>query len=73
MVLGPGTLASWRRVDTRLLSQTTIQEGWVKDPEGKRQLRLYAHWRSDGNDMDWFEEVTTMWLKNPSDLVVIKF
>ena len=55
------------------VSQTTLREGWVKDSEGKHRLWLHAHWRSDGNDVDWFEKVTIMRLKNPSELVVIKF
>ena len=45
----------------------------MKGPEGKHRLWVHARWRSDGNDVDWFEKVTTMRLKNPSEFVVIKF
>ena len=55
------------------VSQTTLQEGWVKDPEGKCQLWLRANWRSAGNGVDWFNKVTTLRLKNSSELVIAKF
>lgn len=55
------------------VSQTTLQEGWVKDPEGKHRLWLYARWRSATSDVDWFDEVTTLRLRNLSELVIIKF
>jgi len=55
------------------ISQTALEEGWVKDPEGKYCLWLYAHWRSAGNDVDWLNRVTTLRLRNSSELVVIKF
>ena len=55
------------------VSQSTLQEGWVKDPEGKHQLWLHAHWRLGGNSMDWLNKVTTLRLKNSSELVIIKF
>jgi len=55
------------------VSQTTLQEGWVKDPEGKHRLWLHARWRSPQNDVEWFHNVTTLRLKNPSELVIVKF
>ena len=55
------------------VSQTTLQEGWVKDPEGKYRLWLYPHWRSARNSVDWLDKVTTLRLRNPSKLVIIKF
>jgi len=56
-----------------VVSQTALHDGWVKDPEGKHCLWLHAHWRSAGNDFDWFDNVTTMRLRNSSELVIIKF
>ena len=53
--------------------QTALQEGWVKDSEGKHRLWLHAHWRSAGNDVDWLDKVTTLRLRNSSELVIIKF
>jgi len=55
------------------VSQTTLQEGWVKDPEGKRRLWLHARWRSPKNDVEWLHNVTTLRLKTPSELVIVKF
>ena len=55
------------------VSQTTLQDGWVKDPEGRYRLWLHPHWRSTGNDIDWLGKVTTLRLRNPSELVIIKF
>lgn len=55
------------------VSQTTLQEGWIKDPEGRHRLWLHAHWRLAGNDVEWLNKVTTLRLKNSSELVIIKF
>jgi hypothetical protein len=55
------------------VSQTTLREGWVKDPEGKHRLWLHPRWRSDGNNVDWLDKVTTLRLKNSSELVIVKF
>lgn len=55
------------------VSQDTLQKGWVKDPEGKHRLWLHPHWRIAGNDVRWLHKVTTLRLKNTSELVIIKF
>lgn len=55
------------------VSQATLQEGWVKDPEGKHRLWLYGHWRSAGNSVDWLHNATTLRLKTSSELVIVKF
>jgi len=55
------------------ISHTTLREGWVKDPEGKHRFWLHPRWRSVGNGVDWLDKVTTMRLKNSSELVVVKF
>jgi len=55
------------------VSQSTLQEGWIKDPEGKHRLWLHPHWRVAGNSMEWFNKVTTLRLKSSSELVIIKF
>ena len=54
------------------ISQTTLQEGWVKDLEGKCQLWLPPHWRSF-QDVDWLHNITTLRLRNRSSLVLVKF
>ena len=55
------------------VSQSTLQEGWVKDPEGRCQLWLHPTWRLAENDVSWLSMVTTLCLKDSSKLVVIKF
>lgn len=55
------------------VSQTTLEEGWVKDQEGNHRLWLHPHWRSAGNDVDWLGRVTTLRLKNSYEMVIIKF
>lgn len=60
------------------VSQTTLQEGWVKDPEGKHRMWLHPSWRS--SDAHWLNSATTLRLKNPPEsgtstpgLAIIKF
>jgi len=55
------------------ISKDTLQGGWVKDPEGKHRIWLPARWRSEWNDVDWFEKVTALRLRTPTELVIIKF
>jgi len=55
------------------ISQTALQGGWVKDPEGKHRLWLHARWRSSGNDVNWLRNATTLRLRNSSELVIVKF
>ena len=55
------------------VSETTLQEGWVKDPEGKHRLWLHPRWRSPSNNVDWFSQVTTLRLRTSSELVIVKF
>ena len=56
-----------------LVSETALKDGWVKDPEGNHRLWLHPHWRPTANKVDWLDKVTTLRLRNPSELVVIKF
>lgn len=55
------------------ISQTSLQKGWVKDPEGKHRLWLPPDWRSTGSDAAWLDKVTTLQLRNSSELLVVKF
>ncbi|KAF9646687.1 hypothetical protein BDM02DRAFT_3130205 [Thelephora ganbajun] len=54
------------------ISQTALQEGWVKDPEGNHRLWLPPSWRSAKN-VNWLHNATTLRLKNSSELAIIKF
>ncbi|KAF9782707.1 hypothetical protein BJ322DRAFT_1219896 [Thelephora terrestris] len=55
------------------ISQATLQDGWVKDEEGKHQLWLYPDWRSSKNEADWLYNVSTLRLRTTSQLVIVKF
>jgi WD40 repeat protein len=55
------------------VSQAALQEGWVKDPEGKHRLWLHPSWRSTDMNVNWLHNATTLRLKNPSELAIIKF
>ena len=55
------------------ISQTILQEGWVKDPEGKHRLWLHPHWRSSKNDVGWLHNTSTLRIRNHSQLVIVKF
>jgi len=55
-------------------SQATLQEGWVKDPEGRHQLWLPVEWRVSLQDESWCPSTTTLCFKLPGDKVItIKF
>jgi hypothetical protein len=54
------------------ISQAILQEGWVKDPEGRHQLWVHPHWRLPGNDVGWLNNVTTLRLRNSSKLLIVK-
>ena len=55
------------------ISETTLKEGWVKDPEGKHRMWLPAHWRIPGNEVDWFHNTKTLRLRNSSETLIVKF
>ena len=55
------------------VSPTTLQEGWVKDPEGKHRMWLDPQWGFTGIEVDWLDKATTLRLRKSSELVVIKF
>ena len=38
--------------DSWQLSRATLQEGWIKDPEGKRRLWVPLEWRTEWNEAD---------------------
>ena len=54
-----------------LVSEITLQEGWVRDPEGKCRLWLHPRWRLAR--VDWLGRITTLRIKSSSELIVIKF
>lgn len=54
------------------ISRSTLQEGWVKDPEGKTQLWIPIEWRMPHNQV-WFTNLTTLLLDLPGATVIIMF
>jgi hypothetical protein len=54
------------------VSQTTLRGGWVKDQEGKHRLWLHVCWRFL-NYKYWFNNGTSLWLIDSSNLVIIRF
>ena len=46
--------------DDWLISQSTLQDGWVKDPKGRHRLWLPIEWRTDLDEVDWFYETTIL-------------
>jgi len=58
--------------------ETTLVDGWVKDPEGKHRVWLHHRWRSLRRydvDVNWLGPVTTLRYSciSSSERVVIKF
>jgi hypothetical protein len=56
-----------------LVAQSALQEGWIKDPEGKHRLWLYPNWRSSADEVDWLYNASTLRLRNSSQVVIVKF
>jgi hypothetical protein len=66
---------SVRQKNTWSVSETMLQEGWVKSPEGKCWLWVPVKWRKS-NDIHWFHNIRTLWLRSIGpglEKVIIKF
>ena len=60
--------------DGWLVSKATLEEGWVKDPEGMHQLWIPVEWRSPSTSHSgWFHNIKTLWLDLGPDPVIIMF
>ena len=64
------------------VSETTLRDGWVKDPEGKHRLWILPEWRTIVSrwDMDkscggssWLPNITTLRLECKNGTVIIMF
>ena len=51
----------------------TLQEGWVKDSEGRHRLWLPVVWRFSLHDVGWCHNITTLHFKIGTELITIKF
>ena len=55
------------------ISETTLQDGWVKDPEGKHRLWILPEWRRVYSGSSWLPNITTLRLKQKNGTVIIMF
>ena len=56
-----------------IISQATLQEGWVKDPKGKHRMWVPPSWRAIEGNVYWFHDTTTLRLKDSNQYAVVKF
>ena len=54
-------------------SYRTLQEGWIKDPEGRCRLWVPADWRSSWDCADWLQDITTQFSIIGGKPVIVKF
>jgi len=54
-------------------SDTSLQEGWVKDPEGRHRLWLPVEWRKSWDLVDWCHNIITQFSIIKGRTVVVKF
>ena len=55
------------------VSQTMLQEGWVKDPDGKHKLWMPAIWRQSRVNGGWLYDIRTLWIRPYGGDIIIKF
>jgi len=56
------------------VSQTTLQEGWIRGPEGKHRLWIPVEWRMSWEHVDWLHDTTTLHFSIPGGSpIIIKF
>ena len=55
------------------ISEATLQEGWVKDPEGRYRLWIPIEWRIGLSNSSWLSNITTLWLKHRVGVTIVMF
>ena len=55
------------------ISQASLQEGWVRDPEGNHRLWLQPNWRLAGSHINWLNNATTLRIRSSEELLIVKF
>jgi len=55
------------------VSRTTLQEGWVKDPEGRHRLWVPIQWRVSIISVGWLSKIMALRLNLQGGSIVIKF
>ena len=58
--------------DNWLVSKSTVERGWVKDPAGKHRLWVPVEWRAF-RSASWYYDITTLQLRLISHQIIIKF
>ena len=53
------------------VSQASLQQGWVKDPEGRHRLWIPAEWRVSFRNAGWLSNVTTLWSSLRGGTVIV--
>ena len=53
------------------VTRLALEEGWVKDLEGKHRLRIPVEWRAGLSNAGWLRNKTLLLNVNPRDTVVI--
>ena len=56
-----------------LISQTALQQGWVKDPEGRCRMWIPAECRIHFQNAGWFHNITTLKLNAKGGTMIIMF
>jgi len=59
--------------DSWQTSRATLQQGWVKDAEGRHRLWVPVEWRKDWDPADWRHDVATQFSHLGGRPVLIKF
>ena len=51
----------------------SLQEGWVRDPEGKCQLWMFTKWRRNPISLNWHYNITTLWYGHEETTFIVMF
>ena len=54
-------------------SETTLREGWVKDPEGRHKLWIPVEWRAIWDLADWCHDIKIQFSTLRGGSIVVKF
>ena len=54
-------------------SETTLREGWVKDPKGRHKLWIPVEWRAIWNLADWCHDIKTQFSVLRGQPIIVKF
>ena len=55
------------------VSWTTLQEGWVMDPEGKHRFWIPVEWRAHLHGSGWLCNIVTLWICHQDGTAIVMF